>query len=51
VPSQFLSPKQPPTGDNRQIGKHQTEDHAHDEAEWPDPSRYDDDGKTLATKM
>ncbi len=28
APSQFLSPKQPPTGDNRQITERQTEGHA-----------------------
>ena len=46
-----FSPKQPSTGNNRQIGERQTEGQAHQEAERLDPSRYDDDGQTLATKM
>jgi hypothetical protein len=44
APSQLLSPKQPPTGDNRQIGEHQTKVQARYKAERADPSRYDDDG-------
>ena len=44
APLQFLPPKHPTTGNNRQIGERQTEGHAHHEAERLDPSRYDDDG-------
>ena len=47
APSQFPSPKQPPTGDNRQIGERQTEGHARHEAERLDPSRYDDNGQNI----
>src|SRR4030095_2216697 len=46
-PSQFLSPKQPPPGNNRQIGEHQTEGEAHHKTEGLDPSRYDDDGQNV----
>ena len=46
-PSQFLSPKQPPTGNNRQTGERQTEGHTHHKAEKLDPSRYDDNGQNV----
>ena len=48
APSQFLSPKQPPTGDNRQIGEHQTKGQARHKAEWVKPSRYDDEGQNIS---
>jgi hypothetical protein len=45
--SQCLSPKQPPTGNNRQIGEHQTKGQARHKAEWANPSRYDDEGQNV----
>ena len=40
-------PGETPTGNNRQIGEHQADGHAHHEAERADPSRYDDDGQNI----
>ena len=45
--SQFLSPKQPPTSNNRQIGEHQTEGDAQHKTERLDPSQYDDEGQNI----
>jgi hypothetical protein len=39
--------KQPPTGNNRQIGERQTEGHTHHKAEGLDPSRYDDERQNV----
>jgi hypothetical protein len=45
--SQFLPPKQPLTGNNREIGERQTEGQARHKAEWVKPSRYDDEGQNV----
>ena len=45
--SQFLSPKRPPTGDNRQIGEQQPKGQAHHEAERADPSRYGEESQNV----
>jgi hypothetical protein len=51
APSHFLPPKQPPTRDNRQIGKHtQPEGEARHKAEWVKPSRYDDKGQNVGNE-
>ena len=49
--AQLPSPKQPPTGNNRQIGEHQTEGQARHEAERLDPSRYDDKGQNVGDEQ
>ena len=51
APSQFLSPKQPPTGDNRQIGEHQTEGEARHKAECLTHRTTMTTAKTLTKKM
>ena len=50
APSHFLPPKQPPTGNNRQIGEHQAKGQAHHKAEWVKPSRYDDKGQNVGNE-
>ena len=40
-------PKQPPTGNYRQIGEYQTEGYAHHKAERIDPSRYNNEGQNI----
>ena len=40
-------PNKPPTGNNRQIGEHQTKGQARHKAEWVKPSRYDNEGRNV----
>ena len=48
--SQFLPPKHPSTGNNRQIGIHQSKRDTCHKSEPLDPPRYDYEAKTLAMK-
>jgi hypothetical protein len=51
APSKSFSPKQPPTGNNRQIGERQTEGHAYHEAAGLTHRATMMTAKTLAAKM